>query len=82
MLATSHLKARITGGLGVVSNTHGQSSSRLSPRQVLEQKLRIKNRKLSLFETIGLWGILPMWHISYSKLDRGDMRQILRTRAG
>jgi hypothetical protein len=47
---------------------------------VLENKLRIKGRKISMMEKIGLWTIPPMWHISYSKMDRKDMYKVLRNK--
>jgi hypothetical protein len=47
---------------------------------VLENKLRIKGRKLSLMETVGLWTFAPMIHFSYSKMDSRDMYHILRNK--
>eukprot|EP00913_Durusdinium_trenchii_P014292 g13408.t1 len=44
---------------------------------ILEEKKTIGKRKLWPWEITGLLGMAPMLHIHYSKLDRGDKRQIL-----
>lgn len=44
---------------------------------LLEEKHNIGRRSLSWMEKFGLLGIPPMLHISYSKMDRGDMRAVL-----
>jgi len=43
----------------------------------MEEKTKIGKRRLGYFEWFGLMGTVPMFHIHYSKLDRGDMRAIL-----
>lgn len=45
---------------------------------VLENKLRIKGRKVTMMEKIGLWSFPPMIHFSYSKMDGRDMYHVLR----
>merc|ERR1719231_769757 len=45
---------------------------------IAEEKHRVGNRRLGLFEWTGLLCVPPMLHIHYSKLDRGDMRAILK----
>jgi hypothetical protein len=47
---------------------------------VLENKLRIKGRKVSMMEKIGLWSFFPMIHFSYSKMDSKDMYLVLRNK--
>mmetsp|Transcript_27625 Transcript_27625/g.73364 ORF Transcript_27625/g.73364 Transcript_27625/m.73364 type:complete len:163 (+) Transcript_27625:78-566(+) len=44
---------------------------------LLESKFSIGNRKLGIFERLGLLGMSPMLHLHYSKMDRGDMRAVL-----
>mmetsp|Transcript_90492 Transcript_90492/g.216030 ORF Transcript_90492/g.216030 Transcript_90492/m.216030 type:complete len:158 (-) Transcript_90492:74-547(-) len=44
---------------------------------IVEQKKSIGTRKLKPWEITGLWGMAPMLHLHYSKLDRGDKRAIL-----
>lgn len=45
---------------------------------ILEEKNKYGKRRLRFLETLGLVGMLPMWHLRYSKLDRDDKRAILR----
>eukprot|EP00811_Abedinium_folium_P012034 NODE_21150_length_766_cov_6.643192.p2 GENE.NODE_21150_length_766_cov_6.643192~~NODE_21150_length_766_cov_6.643192.p2 ORF type:complete len:171 (+),score=63.67 NODE_21150_length_766_cov_6.643192:86-598(+) len=45
---------------------------------LLEEKHSIGIRRLGLFEHTGLLGIVPMWHVHYSKNDVSDMRKVLR----
>eukprot|EP00929_Paragymnodinium_shiwhaense_P092687 TRINITY_DN5266_c0_g4_i2.p1 TRINITY_DN5266_c0_g4~~TRINITY_DN5266_c0_g4_i2.p1 ORF type:complete len:183 (+),score=39.44 TRINITY_DN5266_c0_g4_i2:74-550(+) len=47
---------------------------------VLEEKQKIGRRRLGLLERFGLLGTMPMLHIHYSKMDRGDMRAVLEKR--
>merc|ERR1719329_1975700 len=44
---------------------------------VLEEKHKIGRRRLRIFESTGLLCIPPMFHIHYSKMDRGDKRAVL-----
>eukprot|EP00928_Gymnodinium_smaydae_P028061 TRINITY_DN2150_c0_g2_i2.p3 TRINITY_DN2150_c0_g2~~TRINITY_DN2150_c0_g2_i2.p3 ORF type:complete len:184 (-),score=46.86 TRINITY_DN2150_c0_g2_i2:86-571(-) len=45
---------------------------------ILEEKTKIGNRRLGLFEWTGLLFQAPMLHIHYSKMDKGDMRAVLQ----
>ena len=45
---------------------------------ILEEKNKYAKRRLRLLERLGLMGMLPMFHLRYSKLDRDDKRDILR----
>lgn len=45
---------------------------------ILEEKNKHAKRRLRFFEKTGLLGMLPMWHLRYSKLDKEDKRAILR----
>merc|ERR1711920_132632 len=45
---------------------------------ILEEKKSIGTRGLGLLEWTGLLFTSPMFHINYSKLDRGDMRAFLQ----
>mmetsp|Transcript_30322 Transcript_30322/g.94131 ORF Transcript_30322/g.94131 Transcript_30322/m.94131 type:complete len:162 (-) Transcript_30322:117-602(-) len=44
---------------------------------ILESKMAIGRRRLGMFEWTGLLMTAPMFHIHYSKMDRGDMRAVL-----
>mmetsp|Transcript_66071 Transcript_66071/g.213679 ORF Transcript_66071/g.213679 Transcript_66071/m.213679 type:complete len:161 (+) Transcript_66071:79-561(+) len=48
-----------------------------SDMTIVEEKMSIGKRRLGLFESTGLLGMLPMLHIHYSKMDKGDMRSVL-----
>lgn len=45
---------------------------------VLEEKQRIGKRSLLMSEWLGLATFLPMYHNSYTKLDRGEMKAVLQ----
>lgn len=47
---------------------------------LLEEKYSVGRRRLRLLERFGLWGIMPMWHIRYSKNNRSEMKSILTKR--
>merc|ERR1712014_472373 len=70
-------------GCGVLGKMAEKKSAKLvvpSDIAVCEQKCKIGERTLKLSEWTGLLGVPPMWHIRYSKLDRKDMRAILKNK--
>eukprot|EP00420_Gonyaulax_spinifera_P036812 CAMPEP_0197884692 /NCGR_PEP_ID=MMETSP1439-20131203/11059_1 /TAXON_ID=66791 /ORGANISM="Gonyaulax spinifera, Strain CCMP409" /LENGTH=160 /DNA_ID=CAMNT_0043504431 /DNA_START=82 /DNA_END=564 /DNA_ORIENTATION=+ len=44
---------------------------------ILEAKHSVGRRRLGIMEWFGLMWTPPMFHIHYSKMDRGDMRAVL-----
>merc|ERR1712137_690233 len=44
---------------------------------ILEEKNKIGRRRLGILEQTGLLCTMPMIHIHYSKMDRGDKRAVL-----
>eukprot|EP00932_Pfiesteria_piscicida_P006611 SRR837773.1656.p2 GENE.SRR837773.1656~~SRR837773.1656.p2 ORF type:complete len:164 (-),score=56.68 SRR837773.1656:93-536(-) len=46
----------------------------------MEEKQKVGKRRLAILERTGLLGMLPMLHIHYSKMDKGDMRSVLTKR--
>merc|ERR1712098_589824 len=60
----------------------GEMAHLLVPSDVtiLEKKMRIGTRRMSWMESVGLMTMLPTWHIRYSKMDKKDMRQVLRNK--
>merc|ERR1712085_105412 len=44
---------------------------------LLETKHSIGKRRGSILETFGLLGMSPMFHLTYSKMDPGDMKAVL-----
>ncbi len=45
---------------------------------LMEEKFTTAKRRIRFFEKVGLMFVPPMWHIRYNKLDRKDMRAVLR----
>jgi len=52
----------------------------LSDITILEEKTKVGARRIRLFERFGLWGTMPMLHLSYSKIDRWDQKAVLQKR--
>ncbi|KAL8425240.1 hypothetical protein Efla_002306 [Eimeria flavescens] len=44
---------------------------------LLEAQQQTAPRRLRFLERSGLWGVPPMYHLNYSKLDRQGMRAVL-----
>jgi len=44
---------------------------------LLEEKHQIGRRKLRILEWTGLLGTSPMFHLHFSKMDKGDKRSVL-----
>mmetsp|Transcript_9311 Transcript_9311/g.21386 ORF Transcript_9311/g.21386 Transcript_9311/m.21386 type:complete len:163 (+) Transcript_9311:86-574(+) len=47
---------------------------------LLESKMAIGKRRLGIFEKFGLMGMAPVFHLHYSKMDKGDRRAVLSKR--
>jgi hypothetical protein len=49
---------------------------------LLEEKLKVGRRRLTFLENLGLFGMSPVFHIHYSKMDKGDRHAVLSKRYG